>query len=147
MRQTYKKHLVLPISNLLVLPAPVNASSYFPGGALILVFMATSSELEVKWHGLWWQRAGSEHSSYNLPTLFSTEEWHQSTLQVLHMQTILLASLRSSQREICLVPHPCMQPKQKDRLYFLYCHLPVHLMWGTLSVQNSMNKGNRFIIS
>lgn len=74
MRQTYKKHLVLPVSNLLVLPAPVNAYSHFPGEVLILIFMETSSELEVKRQGLWLQRAGSEHSSYNLLTLLSTEE-------------------------------------------------------------------------
>ena len=54
MRQTYKKHLVLPISNLLVLPDPVNASFHFPGGALILIFMATHSELVVKGHELWY---------------------------------------------------------------------------------------------
>lgn len=73
-RQTYKTHLVLPISNFLVLPDPVNASFHFPGEALILIFMATHSELVVKGHGLWYQKVGSEHSSYTLPALFSTGE-------------------------------------------------------------------------
>lgn len=129
----------MPISNLLVNPNPVNSPFHLSGGALILVFSITPSELVVMGHGLRYQKAVSEYSGCNLPALPSTEEQYKNI-----MQTLLLTSLRSSQREMSPVPHPHMQSKQECRLYFFYWHLSVHLMWVTPSAHNSVGK-SRFI--
>lgn len=67
----------MPISNLLVNPNPVNSPFHLSGGALILVFSITPSELVVMGHGLRYQKAVSEYSGCNLPALPSTEEQYQ----------------------------------------------------------------------
>lgn len=93
-------------------------------------------------HGLRYQRAGSEDPGCHLPSLPSTEERYQKH----HVNPpFLLTSHRYSQRETFPVPHSCMPSKQKCRLYFLYCYLPIHLMWVTRSVHNGVGKGRRFI--
>lgn len=130
----------MSISNLLVVPDPVNSPFYFSGGALVLVFTITRSELVV------WDMASGTKGQ--VQSILATTSLHYPLLKndiKNVMQTLLLTSLRSSQRDIFPVPCPCMLPKQKCRLYFLYCHLPIHLMWVIPSVHNGMDKGRRFI--
>lgn len=108
----------MSISNLLVVPDPVNSPFYFSGEALILVFTITPSEPVV-----WDMASGTKGQAQSI---LATTSLHYPLLKndiKNVMQTLLLTSLRSSQRDIFPVPCPCMLPKQKCRLYFLYLPL------------------------
>lgn len=131
-RQTYKTHLVLPISNFFGTSRSCQCFLSFPRRGTDFDFhgnpLWTGSKRTWPLVPKGWFRALQLHPPCTI--LY----WRMTSRHPLSLaHTNYSSHTAEALSEIFPVPCPRMLPKQDLRLYFLYCHLPVRLTWrGTL---------------